>query len=186
MVRECMSAVILCGGRSSRMDGFPKQFLLYQGRTFQDKLLDELEGFGEVALSDNREDAGNGRIVWRDIVPGCGPLSGIHAALSYAAYDWVFVTACDMPRLSGACVDFLIGCVTDACDCVVPYADGKVHPLCAIYHKSALPQAEALLAEDDYRVRSLLDRIRTVYVEMPDSCLDCFYNVNTPELFRRL
>lgn len=186
MVRECMSAVILCGGRSSRMDGFPKQSLIFQGRSFLEILLEELEGFGQVALSANRDDVGSVRSVWRDIFPGCGPMGGIHAALSYAAYDWVFVVACDMPRMSRDCMDVIVGQVGDAADCVIPVSEGRIHPLCGAYHRRLLPLIGSMLDQGDYRLRSLISRARSRYVEMPDRYAGCFYNVNTPELFRKL
>ena len=44
-----------------------------------------------------------------DIVPDCGPLGGIHAALTAARGDAVFVAACDMPFLSVAFVSYLLG-----------------------------------------------------------------------------
>lgn len=184
--RSMLTAVILCGGQSSRMDHIPKQTLRYRGRSFLEILLGELEGFGEVALSDNREGAGDGRTVWRDIVPGCGPMGGIHTALSYAAFDWVFVTACDTPRLTGECIDVIVGQIRADCDCVIPVSEGRIHPLCGVYHRRLLPLIGSMLDSQDYRLRSLLSKARTRYLEMPDRYADCFYNVNTPELFREL
>lgn len=181
--RQKMTAVLLRGGQAKRMGYIPKETLLYQGITFQDKLLQELTGFAEIAISD-RHPGGPG--VWADIHKGCGPIGGIHTALSRTSYEWVFVTACDTPLLSKDCINYIIGHITANLDCVVPIVKDTVHPLCAAYCKNILPQLEVLISAEDYRIRSLLSCIRTRYIEMPEQYADCFYNVNTPELFRKL
>src|SRR5204863_290703 len=56
-----------------------------------------------------------------DVVPGCGPLGGIHAALTEARGDAVFVAACDMPYLNAAFVSFLLELAREA-DAAVPSA----------------------------------------------------------------
>ena len=44
----------------------------------------------------------------QDIYQESGPLAGIHAALLQAQSQWVFVTACDMPYLELAYLDFMM------------------------------------------------------------------------------
>src|SRR5437870_400796 len=75
--------------------------------------------------------------VIRDIVPGCGPLGGLHAALTAALGDAVFVVACDMPYVTAAFADYLFSLAGDA-QIVVPRTERGYHPLCAVYARACL------------------------------------------------
>ena len=49
--KQCMTAVLLAGGKSSRMGYHPKQQLMLDGESFQTRILKQLQGFGEIAIS---------------------------------------------------------------------------------------------------------------------------------------
>src|SRR5439155_16087595 len=70
-----------------------------------------------------------------DIVPGSGPLGGLHAALTAAHGDAVFVVACDMPYVTAALVEYLFSLAGDA-QIVVPRTERGYHPLCAVYRRA--------------------------------------------------
>src|SRR5262245_4257942 len=77
---------------------------------------------GQVALIGDPAKYGElGYPVYPDVFPGCGPLAGVHAALSATAADWNLVVACDMP---GVEPEFLAGLLEHAertaADCVLP------------------------------------------------------------------
>ena len=48
--KQCMTAVLLAGGKSSRMGYHPKQQLMLDGESFQTRILKQLQGFGEIAI----------------------------------------------------------------------------------------------------------------------------------------
>ena len=66
-----------------------------------------------------------------DVVPGCGPLGGLHAALTMMRGDRVLVVACDMPYVEAALADFLLS-IAGGAAIVVPETDRGYHPLCAV------------------------------------------------------
>src|SRR5204862_1990371 len=68
----------------------------------------------------------------RDIVPGCGPLGGLHAALTAAREDAVFVVACDMPYVTAAFAEYLFSLAGDVA-VVVPWTERRYHPPSAVY-----------------------------------------------------
>lgn len=179
-----MTGVLLCGGKSSRMGYIPKETLRLGGQTFRDRILRQLSVFEQVALSDNKPCSDYP--VWRDIYPGCGPLSGIHSALIHADHNCVFVTACDMPNLTEACIRRLVSALDEMDDCLVPVVSGKVHPACAIYRKRILPIVEEQLRCGNYRLLSLLQRVSTCYFTVPAAFESDFTNVNTPESLAQL
>jgi molybdenum cofactor guanylyltransferase len=73
-----------------------------------------------------------------DMVEGRGPLGGLHAALSYAQTEWIFLLACDYPFISPDLLRFLVGCISDGFGVIVPeQPDGRLQPLCAFFKVEA-------------------------------------------------
>ena len=71
---------VLAGGKSSRM-GRNKALLPYRGRTLVEHVAEIVEtAAGSVSVVGDAETYGHlGYPVIEDVIPGCGPLSGIHA-----------------------------------------------------------------------------------------------------------
>ena len=74
----------------------------------------------------------------------------------------------------------------------MPRADGRHHPLCAVYACSVRGEAAALLAEGQLRLSTLFERARTLVagpellladprLRAADPDLRSLRNVNTPE-----
>lgn len=126
----------------------------------------------------------------RDVVPGCGPLGGLHAALTAARGTALLLVACDMPYLSSGFCAHLLSLASDA-DVVVPQSERGYHPLCAVYTSACLTPVAARLANRRLTLRELLDDMRTRVVPVedirrfgdPDRLLA---NVNTPADFADL
>jgi molybdenum cofactor guanylyltransferase len=83
-----------------------------------------------------------------DLIPGRGPLGGLHAALSNAESEWIFLLACDMPLVTPELIDLLGSRVSNEEAAVVPVqSDGRVQPLCAFYRKAATkPVVEEIIS----------------------------------------
>src|SRR5262249_12497624 len=119
-----------------------------------------------------------------DIVPGCGPLGGLHAALTAARGDAVFVVACDMPYVTAAFADYLFSLAGEA-QIVVPRTERGYHPLCAVYMRACLGPVAARLANGRLGLRELLSDV-PVRVVTDDEIVRfgassrLLANVNTP------
>jgi len=125
-----------------------------------------------------------------DLVPGCGPLGGLHAALSAARGDALFLVACDMPYVTAPLVSYLLTVADDA-DIVVPRTDRGYHPLCAVYRRACLPAVVRRLAERRLTMLDLLNDMRIREVTADDlgrfgNCDRLFANVNTPAEYANL
>jgi molybdopterin-guanine dinucleotide biosynthesis protein A len=65
-------------------------------------------------------------------------------------------------------------------DVVVPRsADGRLEPLFAVYRKSVIEPAHALLSQGKRKIADLLSCVRVKYVQMPGG--DWYRNLNTME-----
>jgi molybdopterin-guanine dinucleotide biosynthesis protein A len=184
------SAAILAGGQATRFGGRDKSALLVDGATILDRQLaafatvsDDLMIVGSSASAHEARLRAPARRV-ADLVPGCGPLGGLHAALTAARHDAVLLVACDMPYLTAAFADYLLSLAGEA-DAIVPQSERGYHPLCAVYTRACLEPAAARLADRRLKMRELVDAVRTRVVPVeeirrygdPDRLLA---NVNTP------
>ena len=91
-------------------------------------------------------------------MPGCGPLGGLHAALTAARGDFVFVVACDMPYVTAAFADHLFSLAGDA-QIVVPRTERGYHPLCAVYARACLGLVATRLANKQLALRDLMNDV---------------------------
>ena len=148
-------AVILAGGRSSRM-GRDKALLELNEQKFIDHLVQELSGYGKVMISAAHQDdyAGYGVPVIADETKGIGPIEGIRQALRSSGSDYVFVCAVDTPFVRKEMMQYLAEFISSDYDAFV-FRDGN----------------------------RLLSRIRTKYVDIGTSCFDrkVLRNINTPD-----
>ena len=173
------SGAILAGGQATRFGGRDKSALLVDGRAILDRQLAALTPAVDDVLI-----VGGARATVHDIVPGCGPLGGLHTALTAMRGDAVLLVACDMPYLSTPFLAYLLS-LAAAADIVVPRTERGYHPLCAVYTRACLEPAAVRLADRRLRLRELVDSMRTRVVSIdeirqfgdPDRLLA---NVNTP------
>lgn len=106
-MKAACDAVVLCGGRGSRMGGRDKGLLSWRGQPLALRMLACLQAWplDRIWLSANRHldaYADFGCTVLNDMRPDFpGPLAGIEAALSASEAETLLVVPCDVPRLPG-------------------------------------------------------------------------------------
>ena len=169
---------ILTGGRSTRM-GTDKALVDVNGRPLVLAIADKIAAVcGIVTLvGEPAKYIQLGLPVIPDHFSGAGPLSGIEAALAATAADLNLIVACDMPALNQAILERLFD---PAFDCSLPrYPDGKVEPLCAVYHQRCHPAIRAALEQGTRKVTDALASFAIRYVSVVHR--EPFTNLNTPE-----
>ncbi len=191
----------MAGGRATRFDGHDKSALVVSGRTILDRQIAELSQVTSDLLivgGGVRAGVPEGVRHVADQVPGCGPLGGLHAALSAARGAAVLIVACDMPFLSAPLLRHLLTLAdaagphgADTADVVVPRTDRGYHPMCAVYTRACLDPIARRLADGRLTLVALFDdvRVRVVTADElaafgdPDRLLA---NVNTPLDYRAI
>jgi molybdopterin-guanine dinucleotide biosynthesis protein A len=189
-----LAAVILCGGRSTRM-GRPKAWLPFGDELLLQRvvrLVGEGVGDGPIAVvaapGQDLPELPPGTIVAHDPVEGRGPLQGLAAGLAVlpGEAELVYATATDVPFLRPAWIARLAERIGEA-DLAMPFALGHRNPLAALYRRSVvLPAVRELLAEDLLKPAFLLDRVRAVVLTEGDfrdvdPGFETLRNLNTPE-----
>ncbi|PKM73957.1 MAG: hypothetical protein CVU91_02610 [Firmicutes bacterium HGW-Firmicutes-16] len=183
-------AVILYGGKSRRM-GRDKAELIIEGQTFLEHIAGELENFEELILSlDNLEKYPEIKhTAVTDIYPDCGPMGGIHAALSACDSDALLVVSCDLPLFKGELGEYLCAQLDEEIDAVVPVtSDGRMHPLCAVYRKTASQVFEKYLIAENYKILNAYKDMRVKYIPMDHTPCSgkWLQNINTPQEYDAL
>ena len=163
------SALILDGGRATRLGGRHKSFLTVDGRAIAARLLEACRRVaGDVVVATSRPAA------WKDLsvrtvgdeVAEAGPLAGIAAGLAAARRPLVVVLAGDMPHVSAEVLAFLLDRARAAPGhAVVPRRDGRAEPLHAVYPASFAPMARDALGEGVRRLTDFLARVPVAWVE---------------------
>ena len=186
-MRDEFTALILCGGRSSRM-GRDKTLLPAGSGTFLSRAVAFWQPLCCAVLlasgSDSHFDETPGAVPQLpDRYPGCGPLAGLHAGLCAAQTPYLLISAVDMPFLTADAVLPLMQGVQghDAC---VYLKDGRPEPLLGAYRcAGCLPVTESLLDAGQLRMAALLQKLDTVYLQTDTP--EVFSNINTPDAYAR-
>lgn len=189
-----ISVVILSGGNSTRM-GSAKARLQIHGVTFVEYIAEKLSQADEILFSVKYEEdfpeIDLPHIT--DVYPGCGPLAGIHSALTHARNPWIFVLACDTPFVTWDTVEQMYSYTVQSSDknidAVVPReCDGRLHAVCSLYHKNMLPLLNTMLDAGVYRVKKALEDANSYFVptEEFDNYQMVFRNVNTLEEYKEI
>lgn len=144
-----VTAVILCGGRSSRM-GRDKGAIEFEGATLlQRTVTAAAKVASEVVLvrapgqALTAVTAGCPIVVVEDAIEGQGPLYGMATGLAAAHGDRCLVLGVDMPFLQPALLRLLLDRLTEGVEggsrWVVPIAESRPQPLCSAITRDALP-----------------------------------------------
>ncbi|MDM5329640.1 molybdenum cofactor guanylyltransferase [Neobacillus sp. CF12] len=182
------AAIILSGGKSSRM-GTNKALLKLNEKTTIERMVDSLKiYFDDIILVTNDLETYQflGVKMVSDHYPGKGPLAGFHAGLRASDCDVNFITACDMPFMSGELASTLVGMI-DHHDALVPVINGKMQTLCAVFHKKSVNRIEECIENGRLPIKHLLDHLNVLYVTEKEleaySSVDMervFFNMNHP------
>lgn len=178
-----LAAGVLAGGSSRRM-GRPKEDLEVGG----DALL-ERTGRVLAAVADpviRLGGTGGSLTTLPDPPDRAGPLAGMVAACRWLPFrTWIFA-ACDMPRIRGEALGWLLGRRSPGRWGVLPTVNGVVQPLLAVYEPMVGPALERLAGSNAPSPSRLGDLSRIVTPEPPDPLVDAWEGANTPEEWERL
>ena len=181
------SAVILAGGKSSRM-GRPKALLPFDGEPLivhTVRTLARLFADIVVVAAPGQELPPLPVTFVRDEVAYQGPVGGIYYGLRAACTEVCFVTSCDAPFLNLSFIAHLISHIANY-DVVVPFWQERLQPLHAVYRRSVAPLLHEQLERGELRPIFLYQKVRTREVSADEiSRFDpeglSFRNLNSPE-----
>ena len=196
IVKEKRGAIILCGGKSSRMGQdkatlpFGPELMLQRVVRIVGEIVDPDAVVVVAAAQQRLPPLPASAIITYDQQPDRGPLEGLAAGLRVmpAFVDQVYATSCDVPLMVTEFVQKMFEQSGDH-DIAVPFDGQHYHPLAAVYRPQVLSAVESLLAADRLRPVFLFDEVSTIRVPVEDlrnedPSLSTLMNLNHPEDYR--
>ncbi|APE36484.1 molybdenum cofactor biosynthesis protein [Nocardia mangyaensis] len=173
-----VDAIVLAGGRASRMGGVDKPAIMVGGRSMLDAALAAVGDCARIVVVGPRRPELDARIEQvREVPPGSGPVAAIGSglrALGPNAAPWIVVLAADLPFLTEDTVGELSRHATEStADAVFAIdASGRPQYLVGIWRRAAL---ESALGQLDSLVNQPMKAImptETAVLELPGTS-DC-------------
>ena len=188
LLRKFGTAVILCGGKSSRM-GFDKSLVKVRGK-FLIEIMGEKLGkiFDNIVLVSNDLEKIRGfdfkykGVI--DIMPGLGPAGAIYTALKASDSRYVFVTACDMPVVKLDYIRYMMEIAeSEEPDGVMSRSSTFIEPLYAFYSVGMAGTFESEIKKNNLRLFDVISRSNIHFVDyskVKEYCRDAdiFTNLN--------
>ena len=153
------AAIVLSGGRATRLGGGDKGAIVVDGTSLLERVLAATASATEtIVVGDST--ATSRAVTWtREQPVGGGPAAGLYAGLDTLTGSpaTVTVVAVDLPRITTETLVRLMQSLEPADDgAVLVDAGGQVQPLCAVYRVAALQRVRPPVTQDR-SMKSLLD-----------------------------
>ncbi|HKJ42647.1 MAG TPA: molybdenum cofactor guanylyltransferase [Sunxiuqinia sp.] len=180
---KSLTGIILAGGKSSRM-GQDKALLNFQGKRLIEYAIDQLKPLcSELLISVNQPGYEQiGLELIPDQYKNCGPVGGLHAALSASKTNWNLVVSCDTPFLNQQLFKLLLE-NREGVQAVIPKRDKGLEPLAALYHRNMSVFFEQKLKAGDYKLHRILKEADVKFLDVLELIAQfpkLFLNLNSP------
>ncbi len=169
-------AIILSGGRGSRLGGVSKGALIFAGRSLLARAIDAVSGAERVVIVGP---GGDGFLSVREDPPFGGPAAAIAAGMTAlgAGSDFVVVVACDVPLVDRA-VDALLATGPPETDGLVAVDSAGIRQLLlGVYRRASLEAAVASHPVQNLSLRALMSDLQLSTVTIDDGLLA---DIDTP------
>ena len=181
MASERTTAIILCGGRGTRLDGEDKPLLDLGGKPLIAHVIERLAPQVDAIVLSCSRSAGTSyrQLDWpvvHDAYQDEGPLGGFVSALPHTATPWLLITPGDMPFLPADLVDALapVCCHRGV---AVAAAGGRRQNLTMLLDRHRARALAAFFGGGGRAARRWLDDRQASTIEFAASA---FHNINTP------
>lgn len=186
-----ITALILAGGRGSRMGSVDKGLQLFKGMPMVAHVLERISPqVDEVIINANRsidQYAAFGHRVVPDTIDGfAGPLAGLHVGLMQATTPLLVTAPCDSPFLPLDLVTRLHNAMElGNVDLAVAKTYDQVHPVFCLVKRDLEPHLREFLASGQRKIDKWYATLRVVEVQFDDQ-ESAFTNINTEVELREL
>jgi molybdopterin-guanine dinucleotide biosynthesis protein A len=183
---KTITAIILSGGRATRMCGLEKGLVLLHNKTLVAHVIDRLTPqVDEILINANREltsyHALNLPILQDENPDFIGPLAGFSLGLQHCKHDYLLTVPCDSPLLPLDLAQRLLTTMSQhQADIAVASSSGNAHPVFSLCKKSVLLSLTDFINQGGRKVSAWQKGQAYIEVDFNDRD-DAFINLNTLE-----
>jgi molybdopterin-guanine dinucleotide biosynthesis protein A len=160
-------AILLAGGRASRLGGVDKPQLTIGSRTLLDRVIDAVSDARQVVVAGPRQAVGRDVVFCREAPPGGGPVAAVAAALPHISADVVVILAADLPAIAPA-VPALLAALPESGTALLVDETGRPNYLASAWRRADLLRAMQSLGDPAGRaMRALAGGVERVEVADP-------------------
>lgn len=180
-----LTAVILAGGRGSRLGGFDKGLIEYQGKQLIEHVLTRIKPQIEsiyINANRNHDEYQNfGYPVFNDEMSNFqGPLAGILAAMHSVSTDYIVTMPCDGPCLPFDLVERLMKKMEGPNDITVAHDGQRIQPMYALIPTKLAENLIDFLENGNRKVSLWFSQHNVKQTDFSDQA-DAFFNINTEQ-----
>jgi molybdopterin-guanine dinucleotide biosynthesis protein A len=168
-------ALILAGGKASRLGGVDKALIEIGSETLLDRTLGALRRAATVVVVGPRRRVSTLNVSWiQEEPPGAGPVHALAAGLGAVTAEVVLVAAVDHPLISAHLVDQLVEASSGRDGAAVCDSEGHLQPLLCAYHAGTLRTCLSGLGRtEDAAMHELVLGLDLASILDPGAAMDC-------------
>ena len=181
-----ISAIILSGGRATRMSGVDKGLIQLQDKPLIQHVITRLKPQAdEIFINANREipryQAFNLPVLQDDNPDFLGPLAGFSLGLKHCKHQYLLTVPNDSPMIAPDLTKRLLQALLDKeAEIAVAKSEGHAHPVFCLMKKTVWPSLSTYLEQGERKVSAWQKSLKYTEVEFND-CSEAFVNLNTFE-----
>jgi len=189
---EEICAVIMAGGKSSRMGGGVKSLKKFNNKMIFDRIYEILNNqIRNIIINTNTEEKyfeKYNRIIIKDKIIGyLGPLAGIHASLSWInnnmpKVNWLISVPGDTPFIPNDLINRLyVKAKKNNKQIVLAKSNSNIHPVIGIWNINLLESLECNLLSGERKIIIWAKNHELDFEEFFEENYDPFFNINFEE-----
>lgn len=184
-------AVLMIGGRSTRMGGGIKSFIEFNNKMIFERILNSTKSqVKKIIINSNQQETRLKKYnlpIIKDIKSGyMGPLAGIHAAMHWIIknqnnVNWLITIPGDTPFIPNDLILKFKEKMLSNTKIILAKSNNKTHPIIGAWHTSLYTSLNKSLDEGTRKILSWTQLHHTEYVNFHSYKFDPFFNINTKE-----
>jgi len=183
-----ITAVILAGGKGSRLGGQDKGLVSYQNKPLIQHVLDRIKPQeGEIIINANRNQDDYAKfdhpVIFDELSDFQGPLAGFLTGMRTSKTDYILTLPCDGPDLPDDLVSRLVNELENSQgenNLVVAHDGERLQPVHALIPTSLIESLEGFLANGDRKIDLWYAQHPMATADFSDKP-EVFFNINTEE-----
>lgn len=183
-----ISAYILCGGKSSRMQT-EKGLVVFNEKPFIEWIIDAVKPITNsiYLITDNTDYSKYNYPLVSDIHKNKGPVGGIHTALSHTSTHQNLILSCDIPLIKTDILKrYLINSKVINTHISFVSDNTRDYPLIGLYTINNLPKFEAAIRDNQLKLMTLIQSSTYHRIEVASKDYEALNNINTKDELQTL